>query len=143
MQAHATATHSVEGLIVATGEIDTALEGIYILDAVTGDISGAVLNPSNRKFGARWTYSGVMKDLGLAQVKNPKFVMVTGVAETRQGYRGGKLGRAILYVAELNSGSVAAYGVPWQPSKMAAGQAYTDTLVPLDWFKFRNAVIRE
>ncbi len=146
MQAHATATHSTEGLIMCTGELDNSvgLEGVYVLDVLTGEINGACLNPRTRKFSAAWKYTNLMQDLGLTQVKNPKFVMVTGECDTPQNYRGGKLGRSVIYVAELNTGSVAAYGVPFNPSKLAAGQMSADMLVPLDSFKFRaKAIIRD
>ncbi len=139
---NALATHSQEGMIMATGEMDSGLEAVYVLDALTGEIQGAVLNPQTRTFTGGFSYSNLMKDLGLEQIKNPKFVMVTGIAETRQGARGTKLGRSVIYVAELSSGSVAAYGAQYDPAKISSGTKFNYTLTPLDRFKFRQNVIR-
>jgi hypothetical protein len=146
MQAHATATHSTEGLIMCTGELDNTqgLEGVYVLDVLTGEINGACMNPRTRKFSILYNYSNLMKDLNLAQVKNPKFVMVTGECDMPQGYRGARLGRSVIYVAELNTGVVGAYGVPFNAAKISANQPAAEYLVPLDSFKFRSKqVIRD
>ena len=146
MQAHATATHSTEGLIMCTGALDNTLglEGVYVLDVLTGEINGACLNPRTRKFSIMWNYSNLMKDLGLAQVKNPKFVMVTGECDMPQGYGGVRYARSVIYVAELNSGAVGAYAVPFQGNNLAQRQPVVSSLVPMDSFKFRSKqVIRD
>ncbi|HEV2971055.1 MAG TPA: hypothetical protein VGY55_13865 [Pirellulales bacterium] len=141
INAHASATNSQESLILATGEVDTAIEAVYTLDPLTGELRGAVLNPAKGGFAGRFSYPNLAKDF--EGVKNPKFLMVTGVAEMRQGYRGGKFARSAVYVAEVTSGKVVAYGVPWDPTKAASPQGYVGTLIPLGAFTARDTSIRQ
>ena len=75
------ATNSNDALIIATGEIDTGVEGVFTLDLLTGELRGAVLNPARAKFVAKYAYPSVAKDFEAA--KNPKFLMVTGIGEIR------------------------------------------------------------
>jgi hypothetical protein len=140
INAHATATNSQESLIVATGEIDTSIEAIYTLDTLTGELRGRVLSPAQGRFTIRFGYPNVAKDF--EGVKNPKFLMVTGVAEMRQGYRGGKLARSVIYVAEATSGKVVAYGAPWDQTKASSPQGFMAPLIPLDAFTARDAAVR-
>jgi hypothetical protein len=138
---HATASFGHESLIMATGEVDSGLEAIYILDGLTGELNGGVINNNSRKFTIRYTYSKVLQDLGADTVKNPKFLMVTGELPLTQG-RGTRMSRCALYIAELNSGYVVAYGAPWDATRYASMQTTSVPLVPLDRFKFRDAIIR-
>jgi len=64
--------------------------------------------------------------------------MVTGVADLRRG-GGTRLqpSRAVVYVAEVTSGLVAAYAVPWSPGLHAAGQTLHQPLVLLAVTQFR------
>jgi hypothetical protein len=141
MNVHATATNSTEALIIATCEIDTAIEGIFSLDPLTGELRGAVLSPAKTKFVARYTYPSVAKDFEGA--KNPKFLMVTGLGELRKGYGpGGRSAHCIVYVAEATSGRVVAYGVPWDPTKAASPKGFVGALVPLDAFNARDTAVR-
>ncbi|MEK6235374.1 MAG: hypothetical protein N2C14_11765, partial [Planctomycetales bacterium] len=78
---------------------------------------------------------------GLAQAKNPRFLMVSGVATIRA--RGGGLQRslqAVLYVAELTTGEINAYGLNYSPQMAQAPNIVTAQLMPLDKAKFRQAI---
>jgi hypothetical protein len=140
INAHATATNGQESLIIATGEIDTSIEAIYTLDTLTGELRGRVLSPAQGRFTIRFGYPSVAKDF--EGVKNPKFLMVTGIAEMRQGYRGGKLARSVIYVAEATTGKVVAYGAPWDQTKASSPQGFMAPLIPLDAFTARDAAVR-
>jgi hypothetical protein len=141
INAHATATNGQESLIIATGEaVDPSIEAVYTLDTLTGELRGSVLSPARGVFTIRYTYPSVAKDFD--GVKNPRFLMVTGVAEMRQGYRGGKLCRSVVYVAEATSGKVVAYAAPWDQTKAASPQGFTLPLVRLDSFTAREAAVR-
>jgi hypothetical protein len=141
INAHASATNSQESLILATGEIDTTMEAVYTLDPLTGELRGAVLNPAKGGIAGRFSYPSVEKDFD--GVKNPKFLMVTGIADMRQGYRGVKFARSVVYVAEATSGKVMAYGVPWDTTKAASPQGYVGTFMPLGAFTARDTTIRQ
>lgn len=112
---------------VCTVPLDGGTEGFFMLDFETGDLSGGVLSPGTSKFATSYKYN-VLKDLGFkaGQVKNPKFLLVSGAADVRQA--SAALASSVLYVTDSSTGTTVAYGIPWtaqQPQVMAP-------LVPLD-----------
>jgi hypothetical protein len=118
---------------VCTVPLDGGTEGFFMLDFETGDLSGGVLSPGTSKFAASYKYN-VLKDLGFkaGQVKNPKFLLVSGAADVRQA--GAALASSVLYVTDSSTGTTVAYGIPWsaqQPQLMAP-------LVPLDMARPRG-----
>jgi hypothetical protein len=138
INAHATATNSNDALIICTGEIDTGIEGVFTLDPLTGELQGAVLNPAKAKFVARYKYPSVAKDFEAA--KSPKFLMVSGIGEIRQG-PSARAAHCVLYVAEVTTGRVVAYAVPWDPSKAATPKGYFAAVVPIDAFNARDVTV--
>lgn len=138
----ASATHGGDSAIMCTGEVDIGIEAVYVLDVVTGELKGGVLNTRTGKFVTYYTYSDVGKDLHADSVKNPKYLMVTGEAQATQGYgSNGRIGRAVVYVAEVNSGWVACYAAQWNPSRAAATNIVTTALLPMDRFQFRQGQV--
>jgi len=111
-QSHAVATHGQEGFALATGLLDANVEGVYFLDCLTGVLRGAALNVYNGQFTASFE-TNVLTDMGLEAAKNPKFLLVTGLANLRRGPTQFQPGESVVYVAEVNSGTLAAYGVRW------------------------------
>ena len=113
---------------VCTVPIDGAVEGFFMLDFETGDLSGGVLNPNTSQFGAAYKHN-VLKDLGFkpGQVKNPKFLLVAGLADLR---RTGNttLAQSVLYVTDSSTGTTVAYGIPWSMQQPQG----SSPLVPLD-----------
>ena len=82
-------------------------------------------------------------DLGIDSQKNPKFMMVTGMAALRRS--GGSPcnpSSAVCYVAEVTSGKVAAYAIPWSPPMYAASQVQNGSLVLVAATQFRQAIPR-
>ena len=136
---HASATHGEDSFAIATGEVDIGLEGVYFLDMITGELTGYVINQNTGKFTTVYKHN-VLKDMG--ELKNPKFLMVTGLAGLRQGV-GGRIGRSVVYVAEMNSGKFLAYAVPWAPTRAATNLPTAAPFVLLDGGIFRNAAIRQ
>lgn len=140
----ATATHGNESVILCTGEVDIGIEAVYVLDSVTGELKGGVLNIRTGRFMTAYGYSDVAKDLKADGVKNPKYLMVTGEAQSSQGFgANGRFGRSVLYIAETNSGWVACYAAPWTPARATANNPATTQLQMVDRFQFRaGAIIR-
>lgn len=134
---HASATHGTESFAIATGEIDVGLEGVYFLDMVTGDLTGFILNPTAKTFTTTYSHN-VLGDFG-RDLKNPKFLMVTGHAELRQGSQPFKVARSVIYIAEMTSGTFATYGVPYQPNRPAGEFKF----LPIAKGQFRKAAIRQ
>ena len=136
---HAVATHGHDSFAIATGPVEPDIEGLFFLDFLTGDLKGAVLNVQTRQFTAFYAHN-VAADFGQA-VKNPRYLLVTGIADLRRGSNV-PLGQTVIYVAELTSGTVAAYGVPWVPGRQASPAMSKLEFVRLDRVKFRTAAIR-
>ena len=135
---HATATDRSDTFAMATGEVDYDTEAVYFLDFLTGDLRAVVLGRMNNTFTGLFGIN-VAADLGIDTQKNPKFLIVTGKANLRQA--GGSRMRpsgAVCYVAEVTSGKMAAYAIPWSGSMQAAGQLNVQPLVRVGATYFRT-----
>jgi hypothetical protein len=110
---------------VCTAPIDRNVEGLFILDFETGDLTGGVLAQTG-KFAATYRHN-VLEDLGIevGAVKNQRFMIVPGMASV--GTPGTRMGTSVLYVTDAATGATVAYGIPTggKPGAVA-------TLVPLD-----------
>ena len=124
----AVTSQSDERFAVCTVPIDGAVEGFFMLDFETGDLSGGVLNPNTSQFGAVYKHN-VLKDLGFkpGQVKNPKFLLVAGLADLRRTGNS-TLAQSVLYVTDSSTGTTVAYGIPWSMQQPQTASP----LVPLD-----------
>jgi len=138
---HAVATDRQENFAIATGHMDGENEGIFFLDMVTGDLSGAVVSPFTRQIGYVYK-TNVLKDLEVDPSKSPKFLMVTGDLEVRtQGSM--QFAQSVIYIAETNSGKMACYVMPFNKGVLNNAQAPNPQPF-LTYFKgpFRDAVVR-
>ena len=136
----ATATDRLEQFGIATGFIDDGLEGVYVLDFMTGQLQALVIHRQLQKFAARYVRN-VSGDFGLTLDDNPQYVMVTGNADLRQSARRGQYAtRGVLYVAELESGQICVYTFPYGGDRTQQAEALPFTLI--DRYQFRPANIR-
>ncbi|MFM7108892.1 MAG: hypothetical protein ACKOC8_03750 [Pirellulales bacterium] len=133
-KASAVTSLSHESFAVCTAPVDSNLEGFFILDFETGDLTGGVLNQNTSKFGVAYRYN-VLKDLGFkpGKVKNPKFLLVPGQASFGGG-GGNRFAPSVLYVTDAATGVTVAYGIPWssQQAPGGGGGPVVSELVPLD-----------
>jgi hypothetical protein len=135
---HATATDRSETFAIATGEVDYDMEAVYFLDFLTGELRAVVLGRMGNGFTGLFGIN-VATDLGIDPQKNSKYLMVTGKANMRQA--GGSRMRpsgSVCYVAEVSSGKMGAYAIPWSTSMQAAGQTNIQPLVRIAATYFRN-----
>jgi hypothetical protein len=139
---HASATQGQENFAFATGLVDDQIEAIYFLDFITGDLKAAVISPKSGKFNSFFTYN-IRSDFEDSVSKNPKYLMVTGLADFPRGRGQTQVASSILYITEANSGMVAAYSIPWNQAAQVAGRSQGGKFVPLDRGKFRTMMIRE
>ena len=140
---HATATDRYDTFAIATGYVDEGLEAIYFLDFLTGDLRAAMLSKQiPTRFNAFFERN-IIQDLGVDPSKNPRYLMVTGMADIRRGGSKLKPSAAVVYVAEITTGQVAAYALPWDTSSHAAGQVFKSEIIPMAKFQFRTAPIRQ
>lgn len=138
----AVATDRTDGFAIATGYCDDSVEAIYFLDFLSGELSAAVVSKQSGRFNAFYTHN-VVSDLGITQVnpgKPPRFLLTTGTADLRRtGGKSNSLSRSLVYVAELQSGKVAAYAIPWSSSMWNAGQTLRGQFALLDVGRFRSS----
>ena len=128
-------------MAIATGPIGDGIEGLFVLDFITGYLRCQVLN--SRTGGAGGIYEhNVAADLGVQQGKQPRYLMTTGAAEFR--YQGGGNVRpagCVLYVADTNTGRYVAYMLPWNPAAAQYNATQRYPMVPLFKDTARNLVI--
>ena len=115
-QVFAATAQADESFAVCTTAIDGSVEGFFMLDFETGDVSGGVLNPLTAQFAGSYKYN-VLKDLGFkpGQAKKPRFLLVSGLATDLRRGRGVPLAQSVLYITDSSTGTTAAYGIPWNP----------------------------
>jgi hypothetical protein len=129
----ATATDHADEFAIATGPLnDGTIEAVYLLDFKTGSLLGTVMSRQAGKFQAYYKRD-LGPDFGLKAGQKPKFIMVTGLMQATTSQV--PIGHA-LYVAELNSGKINAYIMPYRGD--VAGGTTAQALIPLDSISFRQ-----
>jgi hypothetical protein len=131
-----------DSFAMATGPIDSEVEGLYMLDFLTGDLQCVVLNYRTAKFAAMFR-ANVLNDLGVDPAKKPKYLMTTGAINFPRGATAARPGNSVVYVLETTTGNYAAYGIPWRRELAATGRLQTAALVLLDVGMARTAALRE
>ena len=140
---HATATQGHDNFVIATGMIDEGIEALYFLDFLTGDLKATVINERRPGINAYYEYN-IGADFNLSANKNPKYLMVTGIARgMATGGASGRLGESILYVVEATTGQMVAYGLPWNQSMHASAKQQRGTFVPVARASLRTAFVRD
>ncbi len=138
---HAVATHGQDNFAICTAPMDQDVEAIFVLDFVTGDLKATVLNVQMRRFNTLFEYN-VLRDLPAPTSKNPQYRIVSGFANIRQNVAAGQLASSVVYVAEVTTGQMVAYGIPWQSGRASGVVPVKAALVPLDRWQFRTTPIR-
>ena len=111
------------------------IEGVFVLNHLTGVLAGGVLNEQTNTFSHAYVHN-IAADFQ-STAKDPKYAIVTGPANLRSPGGGVLYSYGIIYVAELSSGGVIAYAFP-RPSGRNAGTPMP--LIKLDFFKFADSV---
>jgi hypothetical protein len=163
---HAVSTDRAENIMIATGLVDTEVEAVFFLDAQTGMLRAGV--PAMRQpggFQSVWE-GNPLADLATVVAKvnvtiraqnatrkagatvpeiqipqNPKFMMVTGLLDMRQGPSRSRPGRTLVYVAEANTGVILAYALPWNPNAHIANQPFRQPLLLWAADKLATAIV--
>ena len=138
----ASATHS-DSFAMATGPIDSAVEGLFILDFVSGDLQCIVLNFRTAKFNSFFK-ANVIRDLGLEGAeKRPSYLMNTGMINFPRGASTSRPGNSVVYVLDTTSGAYAAYTIPWRRELASTARPQMAPMMLLDAGRARTAAIRE
>jgi hypothetical protein len=144
LQLKASAAHGSDTFAIATGAVDGNVDAVFCLDFLTGDLTGFVVHPSNGRFFAAF-YTNVLDKLPTEQGKTPKYALAVGKFSVLSSYTNVKPGASVVYVADCNTGIVAAYGFPWDKSVSTNRPTSLITLkmIPLDIAKAREVKIRD
>lgn len=139
---HASSTHGGDSMAIATGYIDEGVEGVFLLDFITGELTCQVLNP---RFG---TLAGLYKrtvsqDLGVVQGKQPKYIMVTGHLKSRQNVSNVRPAESIVYIADANTGRYVAYILPWNKAALNQNVPQASQFLPIGSGTIRNIEVEK
>jgi hypothetical protein len=134
---NAAATHGGTTMAIATGPIQDGIEGFFVLDFITGDLTCSVMNPRTGALGGAYR-ANVVADLGVEQGKQPQYLMVTGAANFRT--QGGNIAPAesVVYVADANTGRYVAYWLPWNRQAAQYNFAQASAMMVLGTGSARN-----
>lgn len=114
------------------------LEGVFTLDFLTGDLKGAVLSRQARRF-TTFYYRNVAGDF--TQDKNAKLsYAITSGSISLQGAAGATPATSVLYIAELTSGKLNAYGFMWKETPQTIP---VQPILPVDSYLFREPLEAE
>ncbi|HEY3964311.1 MAG TPA: hypothetical protein VGM05_07115 [Planctomycetaceae bacterium] len=114
--------------------IDDPIDGVFILDFLTGQLKGAVMNRQAGRFTSFYMRD-LANDFNVKGDEDPHYCIVTGYSQMPAA-QGTTFASGVLFVGELTSGKVAAYGFPWNEAGMGA----VVPLVLLDAFPFKQPV---
>jgi hypothetical protein len=117
----------------AVGIVDP-IDGVFVLDLVTGQLKGAVLNRQNGRFTSFY-FRDLAKDFDVDPNLVPEFCMVTGFGQI-PNQAGIQMSSGIIYIGELNTGLVHAYSFPWK-EKGGGGPVQ---IIPIDTFSWKKVV---
>jgi hypothetical protein len=135
---HAAAAYGQDNYLIATGPVDAGLEGLFFLDALTGELKCAVLNERTKKFMATYNRK-ILPDFG-KDVKNPRFMMVTGQADVTETAGGGssRFADSVIYVIEITSGQANCYGFQIPANLKSSTKSFSGELMGLDRIELRK-----
>ncbi len=137
----ATATDRDDKFAVCTVETQASFgqpEAVFVLDFLTGRLTGALLNQQSFAFTNFW-FRNVAADFQLkaSAAAKAKYCIIPGNAYlTSAG--GATMATGVVYVGEMTSGKVIAYSFAVRNSKTPLPVA---PLEPVAFFPFREAVI--
>lgn len=137
----AVATDRNEKFAICTAPLGVGAEGIFVLDFLTGRLTGAGVNRmGGNNYGfVNFYFRNLAEDFQVDGNATPYYAITSGRAEIPNSGRT-QWGDSVIYVAEMNSGKVAAYAVPYRITQTAQPPV---PLVPLASFPFREATITE
>jgi hypothetical protein len=139
---HASTAAMGESFAMATGSIDSDVEGLFLLDFVTGELQCIVLNYRSGKFNAIFR-ANVQADLGVDPAKRPKYLMTTGTINFPRGASAARPGNSVVYVMDTASGNFCAYAIPWRRELAATARPQAGGLMLMDVGTVRTGALRE
>lgn len=100
---------------MVTCPVSGSVEGVFVLDFLTGQLKGALYDPRQGGFN-RFYYRNLALDFQVDPSGKPAYAIVSGVSGQGAVGRTGSSAApssGTIYVAEMTSGTVAAYTAPY------------------------------
>lgn len=120
-----------KNMSLATGQISGDVEGLFVLDHLSGNLSCIVLSPRNGQAGGSLFVTNVNRDLGSGKAGQNDYLMTTGYINAGRGGRVGqnRPANCVVYVADGNTGQVAAYSLQYNQTLIDSGRGQAGNLV--------------
>lgn len=121
IQLNAATGARTKSMSMATGLIDGNVEGLWILDHVTGNLQCWVLSPRTGLVSGIYR-ANVSEELGGGKAGESEYMMATGTFL----FDGGKVGnvnpgQSICYIADASTGNVVGYGLIYDKQAINRG----------------------
>ena len=139
---HAATAAQNDAYAMATGAIDEDVEGVYLLNFLTGDLQCSVISVRTGVFAGLFK-TNVIKDLGMDPAKQPAYLMATGQVNFPRGGGAARQAFSVVYVLDTTSGKFAAYSLPWRRDMANLGRPQMGMLVLMDVAQGPTAITRE
>jgi len=120
---------------IMTTPIAINSEGVFVLDFLTGRLTGAVMDPRNGTFTVKY-FRNISGDFNVDPKSTPRYVFIGGQARIA-AYRQVTPAESVIYVGEMNSGKVIAYAMHYTIPRGNVGVPLP--LKKVDGFSFRQA----
>ncbi len=123
-----------------TAPVTGTTEAVFVIDYLTGRLTGALMNRTRQGTAfVNFYYRNLAEDFKVGASGTPYYAVSSGFAEIPNS-GGNQWGQSALYVAELTSGKVGAYAIPYSITQKALPPV---PLVPIDSFPFREATVTQ
>jgi hypothetical protein len=117
------------------GGFQDNIDGIFVLDFLTGQLKGAVLNRQTGIFTSFY-FRDLASDFGVDPKNEPHYAISSGYAPLA-GRDGITFSSGVIYIGELTSGKIAAYAFPYKELQRPSPPI---RLTPIDYFPWRQPV---
>ena len=111
-----------DSMSFATGVVSRDIEGLFVLDHLTGNLQCWLLNPNTGSIGGIFR-TNVNPDFGSQKAGDSDYVMVAGRIDITGRGRANNMrpGASIVYVGDGNTGKVFGYGFQFDPQAIIRG----------------------
>jgi hypothetical protein len=113
--------------------------GVFVLNHLTGMLRGAVLNNATGTFTHHYVYNVAADFQTATATPDPKYAIVSTFAAFQSAGGPGQPAKGALYVGELSSGAVIAYGFQLPQGRIGTAPM---GMTKMDFFKFSETVGR-
>jgi hypothetical protein len=114
--------------------INDPMDGVFVLDFLTGQLRGATINRQIGKFTNFYT-ANLARDFNVDPKAQPHYALVSGYSQLAS-QRGLTFASGMIYAGELSSGKIIAYAFPWKEAPRPAPQVIP--LIAVDNFQWRE-----